>query len=216
MTDIYGDNHELINGYFLIANKSMIKIDYNKVTKIDRFLEKTLLRFIPYSVTPNQVTYLRFILTPVVGWLFYREIYGWGLVLFLLTMLTDAIDGSMARTRNQITDLGKVMDPLADKLAVGTVAVLLVVRFLNWQIAGLIILVDVLIMLVGGYNKYILKKGIQAEIFGKMKLITQVIGVAVLLLYILLSWSWLLIIAKYILYLAIGLAVISLSRPHSI
>ncbi len=194
----------------------MIKIDYNKATKIDRFLEKTLLKFIPYSVTPNQVTYLRFILTPVVGWLFYREIYSWGLILFLLTMLTDAIDGAMARTRDQITDLGKVIDPLADKLAVGTVAVLLVVRFLNWQIAGLIILVDVLIMLVGGYNKYILKKGIQAEIFGKMKLITQVIGVAVLLLYILLSWSWLLIMAKYILYLAIGLAVISLSRPHSI
>jgi len=203
-------------GDFLITNKSMRKIDYNKVTKIDRLLEKTLLKFIPYSVTPNQVTYLRFILTPVVGWLFCREIYNWGLVLFLLTMLTDAIDGAMARTRGQITDWGKIIDPLADKLAVGTVAVLLVVRFLNWQIAGLIILVDVLIMLVGGYNKYILKKGIQAEIFGKMKLITQVIGVAVLLLYILLSWSWLLIIAKYILYLAIGLAVISLSRPHSI
>ena len=194
----------------------MRKIDYNKVTKIDRLLEKTLLRFIPYSVTPNQVTYLRFILTPVVGWLFYKEIYDWGLILFLLTMLTDAIDGAMARARNQITDWGKIIDPLADKLAVGTVAVLLIIHFLNVQIAGLIIIIDILIMLVGGYNKYILKRGIQAEIFGKMKLITQVIGIAVLLLYVLLSWGWLLVLAKYILYLAIGLAVISLSRPHSI
>ncbi len=194
----------------------MRKIDYNKITKIDRLLEKTLLRFIPYSVTPNQVTYLRFILTPIVGWLFYKEIYDWGLILFLLTMLTDAIDGAMARTRDQITDWGKIIDPLADKLAVGTVAVLLIIRFLNVQIAGLIIIIDILIMLVGGYNKYILKRGIQAEIFGKMKLITQVVGIAVLLLYILLSWGWLLVLAKYILYLAIGLAVISLSRPHSI
>ena len=194
----------------------MTQIDYNKVTVIDRFLAKTFLKFIPFSVTPNQVTYLRFVLTPFVGWLFYKEIYDWGLVLFLLTMLTDALDGAMARTRDQITDLGKIIDPLADKLAVATVAVLLVIKFLNPAVAILIVTVDVLIMLVGGYKKYILKKGIQAEIFGKLKLITQVVGIFVLLLYALLSWSWLLIVAKYVLYLAIGLATISLSRPHSI
>ena len=191
-------------------------MDYNKITAIDRFLERTLLKLIPFSITPNQVTYLRIILTPLLGWLFYKEIYAWGLILFLLTMLTDAIDGAMARTRNQITDLGKMLDPLADKLAVGMVAVLLVIKFFNPIIAWLIIGIDVLIMLVGGYKKYILKDGIQAEIFGKLKLITQVIGVGVLLLYVLLSWAWLLILAKYILYLAIGLATISLSRPHAV
>jgi CDP-diacylglycerol--glycerol-3-phosphate 3-phosphatidyltransferase len=152
----------------------------------------------------------------MVGWLFYQEVYGWGLILFLLTMLTDAIDGAMARTRRQITDLGKMIDPLADKMAVATVVVLLVMKFLNPIIAWSIVVVDILIMLVGGYKKYVLEEGIQAEIFGKLKLIMQVVGVGMLLLYILLSWGWLLIIAKYILYLAIGLAVISLSRPHSI
>ena len=192
------------------------QIDYNKVTKIDKFLEKTLLRFIPHTITPNQVTGLRFLLTPLIAWLFYKEVYGYGLVLFLLTMLTDAIDGAMARTRNQITDLGKIIDPLADKLAVATVAVLLVIKFLDPKIAYWIITIDVLIMLVGGYKKYILGESIQAEIFGKLKLITQVIGIGLLLLYILLSWSWLLIAAKYVLYLAIVLATISLFRPHSI
>jgi len=192
------------------------QIDYNKVTKIDKFLEKTLLRFIPHTITPNQVTGLRFLLTPLIAWLFYKEVYGYGLVLFLLTMLTDAIDGAMARTRNQITDLGKIIDPLADKLAVATVAVLLVIKFLDPKIAYWIITIDVLIMLVGGYKKYILGESIQAEIFGKLKLITQVIGIGLLLLYILLSWNWLLIAAKYVLYLAIILATISLFRPHSI
>jgi CDP-diacylglycerol--glycerol-3-phosphate 3-phosphatidyltransferase len=194
----------------------MESIDYNKVTVIDRFMEKTFLKLIPYSVTPNQVTYLRFALTPIVGWLFYKEIYDWGLVLFLLTMLTDALDGAMARTRDQITDLGKIIDPVADKLAIATVAVLLIVKFLNPLIAWLIVIVDVLIMVMGGYKKYILGKTIQAEIFGKLKLIIQVVGIGILLLFALLGWGWLLILAKVVLYLAIFLAIISLSRPHSI
>jgi CDP-diacylglycerol--glycerol-3-phosphate 3-phosphatidyltransferase len=194
----------------------MVNIDYNKVTVIDRFMERTFLKLIPYSVTPNQVTYLRFALTPIVGWLFYKEIYDWGLVLFLLTMLTDALDGAMARTRDQITDLGKIIDPVADKLAIAIVAVLLIVKFLNPLIAWLIVIVDVLIMVVGGYKKYILGKTIQAEIFGKLKLIIQVVGIGILLLFALLGWGWLLILAKVVLYLAIFLAIISLSRPHSI
>ncbi len=194
----------------------MESIDYNKVTVIDRFMEKAFLKLIPYSVTPNQVTYLRFALTPIVGWLFYKEIYDWGLVLFLLTMLTDALDGAMARTRDQITDLGKIIDPVADKLAIATVAVLLIVKFLNPLIAWLIVIVDVLIMVMGGYKKYILGKTIQAEIFGKLKLIIQVVGIGILLLFALLGWGWLLILAKVVLYLAIFLAIISLSRPHSI
>jgi CDP-diacylglycerol--glycerol-3-phosphate 3-phosphatidyltransferase len=187
-----------------------------KITIIDRFLEKTLLKLIPQTVTPNQVTYLRFVLAPVVGWLFYEEIYNWGLILFLLTMLTDAIDGAMARTRNQITDLGKIIDPLADKIVVAIVVVLLVLRFLTPIIGWLVVGMDILIMLVGGYKKYMLKEEIQAEIFGKLKLILQVMGIGVLLVYILLTYGWLLIVAKIILYIAIGLAVISLSRPHAI
>jgi CDP-diacylglycerol--glycerol-3-phosphate 3-phosphatidyltransferase len=191
-------------------------MDDKQSTVIDRFLEKTLLKFIPHRITPNQVTYLRFILAPIVGWLFYKEVYDWGLVLFLFTMLTDAIDGAMARTRNQVTSLGKIIDPLADKFTMAIGVVLLVAKFLNPLMALVIVGIDILTMLIGGYKKYVLKEDIQAEIFGKLKLITQVIGVGVLLLYILLSVVWLLILAKYILYLAIILAIISLSRPHAI
>ena len=195
----------------------MAKINQDsQVTVIDRFLAKTFLKLIPKSITPNQITIVRFILTPVVGWLFYREIYDWGLILFLLTMLTDALDGALARTTNQITDLGKIIDPLADKLAIGTVVILLVFKFINPVIVWVMIIVDVLIMIVGGYKKYILGKKIQAEIFGKLKLITQVTGITVLLLYTLFGYGWLLLGGKYILMGAIIFASISLFRPHSI
>ncbi len=191
-------------------------MNYNEVTVIDRFLARTLLRFIPESVTPNQVTGLRFVLTPVVFWLLYKEYYFWGFVLFLFNMLTDAIDGAMARTRNQITDLGKIIDPLADKLAIGSVAILLLFRFLNHWLAWAVVLLDVAIMLVGAFEKYILGRTIQAEIFGKLKLISQVIALAVLLIFVLTQISFFLFLTKVVLWLAIILATISLFRPHSI
>lgn len=194
----------------------MTNIDYNKITVIDRFIAKTFLKLIPSSVTPNQITVWRFVLTPIVGWLFYKEIYDWGLVLFLFTMLTDALDGALARTTDQITEVGKIIDPLADKLAVAVVAVLLIFKFLTPLIGWLVIGLDALIMIVGGYRKYIINREIHAEIFGKLKFIFQVFGIFVLMLYVLFGQGWLLSLATYVLYLAIGLAVVSLFRPHSI
>ena len=188
----------------------------SQITWTDRIIEKMFLWAIPISVTPNQVTIVRFVLTPVVGWLFFREMYLWGFMLFSITMLTDALDGAMARIRNQITDVGKMIDPLADKFVMALAVVMLIFKFSNANIAIAIIALDILIMVKGGVGKYILNKKIQAEIFGKLKLITQVVGVLVLLLYILLGYSWLLQAAEYILIGAVVFAGISLLRPKSV
>ncbi len=195
---------------------SQDKNKYEQVTFIDRIIEKVFLWAIPISVTPNQVTCLRFILTPIVGWLFFKEVYFYGFILFSITMLTDALDGAMARTRNQITDLGKMIDPLADKLAIATAMIILMFKFSSINIAIIIIVLDILIMIKGGVGKYLFKQKIQAEIFGKLKLITQVIGVLILLLYILMGYIWLLQMAEYILIGAIIFAVVSLLRPKSV
>jgi len=187
-----------------------------KITVIDKLLAATFLKLLPKTVTPNQITLLRFLLIPLVGWLFYRHFYGWGLVVFLVTMFTDALDGAMARTRNQITDLGKVIDPVADKLAIATVMIFLVKDLLSWQLAAIIIVIDILILIIGGYKRYVLRQEIQAEFFGKSKLILQVIGVSLLLVYILCHCFLALTLAKIILIGAIIFALISLWRPYSI
>jgi len=188
----------------------------SQITWTDRIIEKMFLWVIPTSITPNQVTVARFVLTPIVGWLFFREMYFLGFVLFSVTMLTDALDGAMARIRGQITDLGKMIDPLADKFAMATAAVMLIFKFSNINIAIAIVVLDILIMVKGGIGKYFFNQKIQAEIFGKLKLITQVIGVLVLLLYVLIGQGWLLQVAEYILIGAVVLAGISLLRPKSV
>jgi len=68
---------------------------------------------------PNIVTLVRIAMTPVVALLPFIEGY-WpkfiAFILFVVVAVTDILDGYLARSRNQVTDLGKLLDPLADKL----------------------------------------------------------------------------------------------------
>ena len=68
--------------------------------------------------TANKLTILRVVLIPVFLVLAYRGLMGWALAVFVLASLTDMADGYIARHYNQITDFGKFMDPLADKVLV--------------------------------------------------------------------------------------------------
>ena len=147
----------------------------------DHFMERFVLWMIPPRVTPNHITLIRFVSVPFVAWLLWVENYLWGFPLFVLSAFTDAIDGSLARTRKQITDWGKLYDPLADKLLDGTVAYILVAKYLYAGIVFAIIFLEFIAILTGWYRK---ARGIivQANIWGKIKLNLQVTGICVVLL----------------------------------
>src|SRR5881394_2541561 len=74
---------------------------------------------------PNALTTLRIVLVPLLGWLLLREgghdnaSRWWAALVFILAILTDRIDGDIARRRNLVTDFGKLMDPIADKALTG-------------------------------------------------------------------------------------------------
>ena len=71
---------------------------------------------------PNQLTVARFGLTVVFLAILFSEIafyQSWALVIFMVASLTDYLDGKIARRDNLITDFGKLMDPLADKILTG-------------------------------------------------------------------------------------------------
>ena len=69
---------------------------------------------------PNTLTVIRILLLPVVVWRFVVGDATGALIAYLAAMLTDALDGIIARKFNQITALGKLLDPLADKLSLVT------------------------------------------------------------------------------------------------
>jgi len=78
---------------------------------------------------PNQLTILRLLLVPVIGITLTSSAGGHdqiSAVVYAAAAATDTLDGQIARRRKQVTDLGKFLDPLADKLLVITVLLILV------------------------------------------------------------------------------------------
>lgn len=74
---------------------------------------------------PNIMGYVRILLIPVFVVLYFNKLYGWSMVALAVNIMTDFFDGIVARKFNQITELGKFVDPLADKLTQAAVVVTL-------------------------------------------------------------------------------------------
>ena len=140
---------------------------------------------------PNKLTVARIIMTPLFMAALMIEFpfhYTVALILFIAASLTDMIDGKLARKYNMITDFGKFLDPLADKMlttsafiaflakgfGTGIAWVLFIVLFREFMIASL--------RLVAVSSET--KKVIPANIWGKIKTVTQMVaiifGIAVL------------------------------------
>ncbi len=187
-----------------------------QITLTDKILARTILPFIPHSVSPNAVTWFRFATIPFVAYFFVTEQYNAGLVLFLVSAFSDAIDGSMARTRNQVTEWGKTFDPLADKILICTSVLILASKFLNPYLAATVILIEIFIIASAYYRKRAYGTPIEAELSGKVKMVLQSLGVASILIGIVSGIGQFLIIAYYLIYLAIVFAIISLVVYKSI
>src|SRR3989344_2113922 len=182
-----------------------------KITFTDKILAKVFLPLFPRWIKPNHLSAARVFLIPFVIWLLWRGNYLLGGGLFLFTAFTDALDGAMARTRNQITGVGKMFDPLADKLLICSVVYILVLKYLGAYTALVIIVIEILIIVAAlikrGYNS---NCRLQANSWGKIKMVLQVLGVVILLLSIIFNLESLLPISKGTFYLAIVFGILSL------
>jgi CDP-diacylglycerol---glycerol-3-phosphate 3-phosphatidyltransferase len=115
----------------------------------------------------------------------------------------------MARTKNQVTEWGKIYDPLADKILIGSMVFIIVLRYIDIFASAIIIFLEVVFIFLAWRR---LKKGghVQANIWGKIKMILQVSGVIFLLLSIVFNVADLLPLVSGTFYLAIAFAVMSL------
>lgn len=186
----------------------------SKITLTDKIIDKIFLWAFPFKVKPNYLTVFRFVTIPFIISYLLLGYYKIAFVLFVVSAFSDALDGAIARTRNQITDWGIVFDPLADKLLIGSVGGILIFNFINPIIAGVIISLE-LVLIFSAYYRF---KGkiVPAKISGKIKMILQSIGVALILLFIITGYPIILVVASYILYLAIFFALLSIFVYRSI
>jgi cardiolipin synthase (CMP-forming) len=191
------------------------KVTYlTKATHIDRFLQKTFLRLLPADVTPNQITKFRLLTIPFIAILLLNDYYTAATILFLFSAFSDALDGALARTSRKITTWGTLYDPIADKLLIGMVSVIVISRYIGTYTAVAIVLIEGM-LIVSSYYRY---KGrvVPAKTMGKTKMILQCVGVILLLLYVLIGGEGLLAAATYTLYGAIAFGLLSLLVFRSI
>lgn len=153
---------------------------------------------------PNKLTLLRIIIVPIIviipffGFLnqtvlftinngFSTTIFTLAnllvLIFFIIASVTDYLDGHLARKNNQVTDFGKLMDPLADKILV--VATLIVLLEWGRMYGWAIILIVAREFLVTGIRQLGVAKGkvIAASYFGKAKTVTQMVTIIFLLVF---------------------------------
>ncbi len=175
----------------------------------DRVLEKMGIRFIPAWIHPNHITILRFLMVPFVLWAIWIQSWMLAFILFLLAALTDALDGSLARVRLQITMWGTVADPIADKLLISSVLLVFVTRVLSWWLTFFVIFLELLII-GAAYIRHRKGRMSSANEYGKLKMLFQVIGVGLLLASEVFGWPLATTIASGIFIVAIVFAMISL------
>jgi len=176
----------------------------------DHLMSLSFLRLVPSFVTPNKITAVRIILTPVVVLITINGYYQTGVILFLLLAFTDVLDGSLARTRNQITQFGILFDPLADKLLIGSMVLVLVFSHFNFWLGFSILGLEIIFIASALVRKFKFKTVRMANLWGKIKMVLQVIAVFITLLALLLDFPYLFIVAAWIFGLAIGFAILSL------
>ncbi len=186
---------------------------YQKAPEVyphDHFLKWTLLRFIPYSISPNTMTMVRVCLTPVVAWFMATHNYAVGIIVFVLAALTDALDGSMARTRNQITKFGMLFDPFADKFLIGVMILFVVFQNYDWRLGVALLGMEILVVIIALVGEVRFKTVRAANIWGKIKMILQVLAVFLTLAGLIWNATSLFTVAAWLFGVAIGFAIISL------
>lgn len=175
----------------------------------DRVIDKIFLRFIPRSVKPNHVTVIRFILIPIVYLLLINNKLDLALIVFVIAACTDFIDGTMARTRNQITDLGKTIDPVADKLLILTVLIYLGTEYLVVKVFIIVIIIELFAVLFGSLFSFAVGRPIGANVFGKIKMILQSVSVVLFIFGINFKSPLIINISEYTLFVSLIFALIS-------
>ncbi len=160
---------------------------------------------------PNQLTLLRLVFIPFIIITLVDRNYRWALGLLVAAGLSDALDGLLARALRQQTKLGQYLDPIADKLLLSTLFIVL--SFLHqipWKYTALVFSRDISIIAITGvlYATATLQE-FRPSIFGKINTGCQVVTVFLVVLYLVDSAVWIYYAKRIGLYATFAFTLIS-------
>jgi len=163
---------------------------------------------------PNKLTLFRVILIPFFVIFLLADLTPYdnyiALGIFIVASLTDMADGKIARKYNLVTDFGKFMDPLADKLLVCSAMICLIE--LGSIPSWIVVIIIAREFTISGFRLIAADNGrvIAASYWGKFKTTFQMIMVILMILDLGVDFAWLTILSQVIMWVALALTIISL------
>lgn len=168
-------------------------------------------RFNPLHAAPNFLTLVRICLAPFLVSAILENRFGLSFGLFVAAGLTDALDGAVARWLKQRTVLGQYLDPVADKLLLSTLFLVLThKKLIGVSVTALVFGRDVGILLVAAIlYAAVGRREFKPSLFGKMNTVAQVTAVAVVLLHQIYDARWVVVLRVVALDATVALTVAS-------
>lgn len=140
---------------------------------MSKFNENVKDLFTNWNTIPNWMCFVRIALIPVFSVLFIKESYIAAFILMIVAALTDVFDGKIARKYNMVSNLGKILDPIADKLSQIAIVIILIVKF--WSFDGplkyllfLFIFKELVMVVAGAILLSLGMRPVAAEVWGKV------------------------------------------------
>jgi cardiolipin synthase (CMP-forming) len=154
---------------------------------------------------PNQLTLLRMMFVPFIVIDLVAGHYKWALILFVLAGFSDGLDGLLARTLKQQTVLGQYLDPIADKLLLSTMFMVLAIlhKILVFSRDISILFASAVLYAIAGLRDF------RPSIFGKANTFAQVSAIFFVMLYQVKHDRWVWITQTTFLHATVGFTVVS-------
>ena len=138
---------------------------------------------------PNSLTLFRIVLVPFFIWFAFFDLHKhnflWAAIIFIVASITDYYDGMLARRLKVVSNFGKIMDPLADKILITAALVALAmprIDLISWLVVTIIIVREIVVSI---FRSHYARKGVfvPANVWGKLKTTLQMTGVISALVY---------------------------------
>ncbi|MCU1220695.1 MAG: CDP-alcohol phosphatidyltransferase [Candidatus Angelobacter sp.] len=160
---------------------------------------------------PNLLTLLRLIFVPFVVVAIQQQKYAWALGIFVVAGITDLLDGLLARVLKQKTTLGQYLDPIADKLLLSTMFLMLsIAHIIRWPVTIMVFSRDFMILII-----YTLlyatgtMRVFRPSLFGKANTAVQVLSVPLALIYQITLADWARLGKRWSIYATVALTIVS-------
>ena len=160
---------------------------------------------------PNLLTLLRLIFVPLVVVEIQQQSYAWALAIFVAAGITDGLDGLLARALKQKTTIGQYLDPIADKLLLSTMFLMLsIAHIIRWPFTIMVFSRDIIILIVCTllYATGTMKV-FRPSLFGKANTAMQILSVFVALFHEINHLEWTRLAKRWSLWSTVALTTIS-------